>query len=428
MVNLKVRWKRLAGHLRGTLWFRPAAISLATIAAVFLAMAADQDGVPGLVPDVSVATVETLLKIMGASMLVIATFAVGAMVSSYASASTTATPRSFSLVLSDDVSQNALSVFVGSFIFSIVGLIALLNGLYGKGGRFALLILTVLVFAIVISTFVRWVDRIARLGRLGTTIEKAEAAASKAFHERLRSPTLGGRPVRPDPDKSQPVYADSVGHVQQIDMARLQKYAKEADIRFVVAALPGTFIVPGRPLAFMVDGPAGAAPVDRKKVAACFEIADARTFEDDPRFGLVVLSEIAGRALSPAVNDPGTAISVINVFVRLFVLWNERIDEKELKPLEHDRVEVPELGVQDMFDDAFVSIARDGARMVEVGVRLQKALHALAKVGDKEMRSAADRHARLAMARAEKALELPEDIEAVRDSGLLAGSGTASKA
>ena len=56
-----------------------------------------------------------------------------------------------------------------------------------------------------------------------------------------------------------------------------------------------------------------------KAVAEAFTIGAERTFDQDPRFGLCVLAEIASRALSPAVNDPGTAIDVIGRAVRLLV-------------------------------------------------------------------------------------------------------------
>ena len=44
---------------------------------------------------------------------------------------------------------------------------------------------------------------------------------------------------------------------------------------------------------------------DAEAIAATFVIGGSRVFDQDPRFGLLVLSEIASRALSPAVNDPG---------------------------------------------------------------------------------------------------------------------------
>lgn len=391
-----------------------------SIGLAFLARAADYSNVADSVPNVSAETIETLLKVIAASMLVIATFAVGSMVASYASASDAATPRSFSLVISDDVSQNALSSFIGSFIFSIVSLIALLNGFYGKGGRFALFCLTLFAFAAVILTFVRWVDRIARLGRLGTTINKVEMATAKAIQARLRGPTLGGAPVRPRPQKGEAVYGETVGYVQRIEMPDLQKYAEESGSRIAVAALPGTFSMPGRPLAFTITESKSGLEVDRQRIAACFEVANNRTFDEDPRFGLVVLSEIASRALSPAVNDPGTAIEVINAFVRLFVAASKPVAEEDRIAGEYDRIEVPEVAIHDMFDDAFTALARDGAGTVEVGIRLQKALHALAKVGGSNMQKAAERHARLAFARAEKLLDVPEDLDALRSAGMYA--------
>lgn len=414
------RLKFWVSRLRERLWLKPFAMCIISIALAFVAKAADYGEVSELVPDISAETIESLLKVIAASMLVIATFAVGSMVSSYASASNSATPRSFSLVISDDVSQNALSSFIGAFIFSIVSLVALLNGFYGKGGRFALFCLTLFAFAAVVLTFVRWVDRIARLGRLGTTIKKVEVATAKALQHRLRAPTLGGVAVRPRAGKREAVYGDRVGYVQRIEMPFLQKYAEESDLRIELAALPGTFSVPGRPLAFVDLESGKAAELDRTRIANCFQIDDNRTFDEDPRFGLVVLSEIASRALSPAVNDSGTAIDVINAFVRVFVLWSQPIPAEDKMSGEYNRIEVPEISIHDMFDDAFMALARDGAGAVEVGIRLQKALHALAEVGDTNMQEAAKRHARLAITRAEKSLDMPEDLHALRAAGMVA--------
>jgi len=76
-----------------------------------------------------------------------------------------------------------------------------------------------------------------------------------------------------------------------------------------------------------------------------------------------------------------------------------------------------------MFDDAFNAFARDGAGTVEVAIRLQKALAALAPLGNSAMLDAAMRHSRLALARAEQALVIPEDVEAVRKIAKGVGPG-----
>lgn len=51
-----------------------------------------------------------------------------------------------------------------------------------------------------------------------------------------------------------------------------------------------------------------------------------------------------------------------------------------------------------MFDDIFTGIARDGAALVEVQLRLQKALHALAMIAPHDYAADAQRHAGLALA------------------------------
>ena len=150
-------------RLRERLWIKPLIVCVLSIGAVFLANLMDMAELGHLLPEITKESAETLLKIMASSMLMMATFAVASMVAAYASASSTATPRSFPLIISDDVSQNALSVFIGAFIYSVVALIALMNGLYGgRTSQFILFSLTIVVLAVIIITFIWWVDNIAR--------------------------------------------------------------------------------------------------------------------------------------------------------------------------------------------------------------------------------------------------------------------------
>lgn len=404
-------WNRV----RERLWFKPLVVSLLSVGAAFAARSVDGLGLADQVPEVNPETNETLLSIMASSMLVIATFAVASMVSAYASAGTTATPRTFPLIVADDVSQNALSSFIGAFIYSIVALVAIKDGYYGDAGHFVLFVLTMLVFAWVVLTFVRWVDKIARLGRLGNIVDKVEAAAAASLERRRRHPTLRGCELEGEPD-GQPLFSDRVGYVQQVDIGKLQQLAEDADCRVTVTALPGTFATPDRPVLY-IDG--AGDPDDA--FLRTLRIGDERVFDEDPRFGLIVLSEIAARALSPAVNDPGTAINIIGTFVRLFEHWVEPLDNADDETT-CDRVSVPRVSIADMFDDAFTSIARDGAGMVEVQIRLQKAFRALAAMKNDALEEAATAHSRMAFERAKHSLALDEEIEILRRLALTTGS------
>lgn len=408
------RLRFLINRLRDRLWVRPLVVCLLSIGAAFAAKLADGTHLKEIVPKITPDSIETLLSIMASSMLVIATFSVGSMVSAFASASSTATPRSFSLVAADNSSKNALSTFVGAFIFSVVALTAFENAYFDKAGIFILYVLTVGVFAIVVITFVRWVDSIARLGRLGQTIKMVEKATADAMNWRRGSPTLGGMPTTTGQTGQHKIFVSNIGYVQHIDMSVIQGWAEHVEAQIILTALPGTFVSPDKVLAYVTVASGDYYDIDFSSVIDAFQIGDDRYFADDPRFGLVVLSEIAGRALSPAINDPGSAIQIIGTMVRLFALWNKPVEEEDKKAPEYDRVAVPVIDVRDMFDDAFTAIARDGAGTVEVAIRLQKALHSLTLLGNAETKEAAIYHGKLALERSRKALDIEQDLILVR--------------
>ncbi len=398
-------------QLRKRLWAKPLLYCIIAIGASFLAQAADYWPIGDLLPEITPDTIQTLLTIISSSMLAVATFAVGSMLASYASASGSATPRAFALVLADDVSQTALSSFIGAFIFSIVSIVALKTGLYNRGGLFVLFVLTLAIFAWVVLTFVRWVDNIARLGRLGTTINKAEAASLSSLKERRLTPFLGGiEKTSSTALDGAKVFCEDIGYVQHVDTPALQAIAKEHELKIMLEAMPGSFLAPGRALVIL-DTKGKVEEKIVRRISNAFVIGENRTFDEDPRFGLIVLSEIAARALSPAVNDPGTAIVIIGRFVRLFATWAKPVPDDEKTEEKYDRVIVPNLSLAEMFDDAFTAIARDGAGAVEVGIRLQKAFLSLSTLDYPGFHEQARRHSYLALDRARNGLSLQDDLK-----------------
>ncbi len=400
----------LLNRLREHLWVKPLIACVLSIGGVALAHVADSIPAAWEVPEIAQGSVVDLLKIIAASMLGVATFAVASMVAAYASTGQSATARAFPLVVADDVSQNALSIFVGAFIFSIVALSATTNDYFGKAGRFTLFVLTLLTLVIVVLVFVRWVDSIARLGRLGAVIAKVEQATAQALARRKQHPCLGGLAAG-GPARGLAFHSDSSGYLQRVDMATLQRLAVTNGLRITLAVLPGGVIVPSRPLGYVLPDSENSGPVEAALLRKSFIIGPLRHFDEDPRFGLVVLAEIGCRALSPGVNDPGTAIGILGSLQRLFADW---ASPAEPDAPEYDRIEVPPLSLDDMFDDVFPALARDGAGLIEVAMRIQRVLGELARCGDPRLASVASRQALLAMARAERALDFPPDLEQLR--------------
>jgi uncharacterized membrane protein len=400
------KWRLLAFTRK--LWVRAALYALLGVVTALVAAGAQVLLPPGAGQGFGAAAVETILTILASSMLAVTTFALGIMVSALAGAAQSATPRAVALLLQDGTTQNVLATFLGTFLFSLVGIIALKAGLYGAGARLVLFAVTLVMVAVIVLTMLRWIAHLSQFGRMRDVLSRVERAAEVALKARMTAPYLGGHPRRgPLPDDAHAVAPEAVGYVQHLDTGALQAVAEAAEVQVHVAALPGAFVEPSRPLAY-VAGQADEAA--RARIAGAFTIGPVRHFEQDPRFGLQVLAEIASRALSPAVNDPGTAIDVLGRAVRLIAPWAER---REVKLL-HPQVWVPEISAGDLFEDLFRPIARDGAALVEVQMRLHKALAALARLDPEDFGRAAARQSDEALARAEAALVVEVDREVLR--------------
>ncbi|MGV8964424.1 MAG: DUF2254 domain-containing protein [Candidatus Saccharimonadaceae bacterium] len=399
------------------LWFKPLIFCLLSIAGALVAHLADNTSLTDIVTDIQRDSIEDLLSTLANSMLVIAIFAVGAMLSAFAAATSTATPRSFKLVVADDVSQNALSIYIGAFIFSIVASVAFKNGYYGKAGYFVLFILTLAVFLLVIFTFLRWVERISKLGRLGYTIQKIEDVTFKTFQQQIDNPRMGGMPIIVRELKGIPIYSDEIGYIQHVNMSRLQELAESLEVIIILNCLPGTFISPDKAIAFVVSGNNYIPQQDKKRYLNAFIIDNTRSYDADPRFGLIALSEIASRALSPGINDPGTAIAIINSYVKLFYLW---FSKREVNPqaMKYNRIEVPEIETTDIFEDAFRPISRDAASNIEVMLRIQKAFVSIYSFIPDQEKYIVIKNARDAYDRAEMALVHKRDLELLKNEVL----------
>ncbi len=320
----------------------------------------------------------------------------------------------------DAATKLALATFIGSFLFSIVGLIVLKTGAYGARGRVVLFVITIAVIALVIVSLLRWIDHLTRLGRVGETTDRVEGATRQALKARLRDPCLGGRPLHDLiddlPGETIPITAEVVGYIQHIDMPALSRLSEANDADIYVKALPGKFVYPHVPIAWITK-PGNEVDIDTLREAVCnaFSIDDERSFDQDPRFGLAVMSEIASRALSPAMNDPGTAIDVIGRTTRLLSIWaNGPAGDPEDEPT-YPRVHVPPLDSADLLEDGFMVIARDGAGLIEVQLRIQKSLLALSRMGDSAFRTAALFQSRMAFDRAEAAMTLEADKVRLRE-------------
>lgn len=372
LTSLRYRLKRLFSHI----WAPISAYAVLGLLAAVIAVA-----LRDLIPSswafkIGADAIDGLLNILASSMLAVTTFSLSIMLSAFAAASSTATPRAFQLLKADQTAQQVLASFIGAFIFSLVGIVSLKIGIYGQWGRVILFGATILVLVLIIFNLVRWIGHLTDFGRLGDTMERVEVAAADAMTRRLDTPWLGANPMHraTPPEKAVPLRSGAVGHIQFINLSSLNAFAEDAGCSIYIAVLPGEFVYTESVLAHVLNGPVGpeydALLAD---IRGCFEIGMHRSFDQDPRFGMITLSEIASRALSPAVNDPGTAVAVITRILRILSIW-QTVQQPDV---DYPRLYAAELSAEEMLRESLLPLARDGASNFQVQHAVQDCLIAL---------------------------------------------------
>ncbi|MFI8716292.1 DUF2254 domain-containing protein [Stenotrophomonas sp. NPDC077464] len=411
---MMTKWRLTLFRISRKMWFRSTLYGVLGVATALAGAAARFVLPAGLATQIGADSVGNILGILAASMLTVTTFALSTMVAAYGSAATNATPRASRLLIEDTRAQGTLATFIGAFLFSIVGLIALSTGIYGDSGRLVLFGATIAVIIVITVTLLRAIEQFSRFGRLGETVDLVEKATLKSMQQRADAPSLGAVPYRGmPPANTVDVVAEEVGYVEHIDVQRLDAIAEEHQLIVYVTCQPGTFATPNRALLRVV----GTLSDDqREQMLAALTIGSARRIENDPRYGLVVLAEIGARAMSPAINDPGTCITVIGTCVRLLLRWDALdCNDDPGKEAQYRHVRVARLQVEDLFEDVFAPLSTHAAASLEVNIRLQKALAALCAGCSPATRDAALRHAAVSLERAEQALDFPRDREKLRE-------------
>ncbi len=364
------RWLFFWRQLNRKLWVRASLYAMLGVAVAIAAVVARPVVPAELARRFGGESVEAILTILASSMLAVTTFSLGAMVTAYTAVSQAASPRVSQLVTGDPMTQKALATFVGAFLYAVVGVTAINAGYYGAEGRAVIFFCSLAVVGLVAFRLLSWVDRLSRLARVGHMIELVEGLTREAMAQQARAPV--GRADDTAFARGRAVLSRETGYVQNVDWNDLDDIACQTDGRIQVVAPPGRFVRVDEPLCRLSAKPADEGLAER--VRRAFSVGATRSFDQDARYGLVVLGEIAGKALSPGINDPGTAVQVIATAVRLMDEWARL--EWVADPA--CRVVNAPLAEADMLDDVFGPTMRYGGEDFVVAARLQKALRSLA--------------------------------------------------
>ena len=239
-------------------------------------------------------------------------------------ASAQLTPRFIALIIQDRIVQYSLSLFVFTFAFLLTVMIRIDTVVPLVTARVASYssVVSLGVFLVMTHYVARSLRPSAALRRVALVGREVIEGVYPRPLPRAASPSAGTIAEEPLGECTQVVTSVRDGSVQAFDVGGITSLAQSAGCVLALVPQVGDFIARGDPL-FRVYGNGGAA-ADASSLRRSVAIGQERTMTQDPTFAFRIIVDIAAKALSPAINDPTTAVLALDQIHRLLQLVGTR--------------------------------------------------------------------------------------------------------
>jgi uncharacterized membrane protein len=328
--NDSYRWGRRGGyrrpralsplreHLRDTFWFAPTAGLVLAFLIWWAAYSVDQAIVSAFRDDGDFAAINDLAGVADDAKTIVTTISAAMMtfigvvfsisLVAVQMASGQFSPRVVRIFVRSRITKLTLAVFLATFLLSLLVLTSYESEQNPRKITSVPVvqgILTLVMVGLSLLLFVAYVNATLQLMRVSHVIHHITGEAFRG---------LAKFPGHPDTESVLPPETGLIAHrgragvLRDVNVARVVWLARRHDVVLRLIPRIGDFVVPGMPV-FAVHG---GHIRKRRALRYTVSVGVERTFHQDLGFGLRQLSDIALRALSPAVNDPTTAVQCLD--------------------------------------------------------------------------------------------------------------------
>jgi uncharacterized membrane protein len=324
-------------------------------------------------------------------------------------ASAQLSPRVIGIAHGDRITRGAMTLFAFTFTLALVILVRIKGPVppitARAAGYCALLSIAAFLYLIDhLGRALRPSGALRAVGRLGDKIIKSvypRALTTEPSAPRSNLDAIAGEPTRT-------VYSPKDGVLLAFDLEGIVKLAEKAGCVVVMVPEVGDFVSAESPL-FRIFGKS-EGPSDHALCSSA-ALGQERTMEQDPSFAFRILVDIASKGLSPAINDPTTAVLAIDQLHHLLRnVGNRYLDEGVV----HDnsgalRFVYPTPNWEDFVSLAVTEIRQFGGTSIQIARRLRAMLENLAAILPEERSVLLRNELKLLQRYAGRNFEDPED-------------------
>ena len=362
---------------------------------------------------------QVILGGIAASIMTVVSIVFAILLMTLTLASMQFSPRIIVSFSKDRVTQWTLGIFLGTFSYCMAAL-PTARSLPHPFAPVATVLGAMLLALACVGLLLFFIHHISQAISVNHIVDRIAAETEAMIDEMMPWPHRLHRmeeaePLRRAADDVE-ILSDESGYIRYIDTGRIVALAKYYHVSIRVLRRVGHFVPEQIPL--MMASKGNRLPPDAmEELRGAFDLGPTRTLQQDVEFGVLQIVDIALKAISPAVNDPSTAISCVDQLSRILIRFASREPPDSLlyDPPGIVRAGIPWIHFEQLLDSAFEQIRMYSKTDVAVSLRLLRALGDIAwTTHDPVLRQAlADRGRRVMAGCAEKLGE--EELRKVRD-------------
>ncbi len=315
----------LYSRITGNIAFFPSLIAIFGLLFALLMLYAEERGVskylientPWLVIN-DAETARTLLSTFIGGIISLMVFSFSMVMLLLNQASSNYSPRILPGLISNKKHQYVLGFYIAVIIYCIIILLSIepTDNKYQLPG-FAVL-LGIILGIHVLGAFIYFIHSISQAIQINNITDRIFSVAS------LRLKTLIDKEEGTNHDEMFKNISDwneykseISGHLNDIAFTSLSKLATENETRFIMLVAKGEFILADTPI---IKSLKSLDEEGQDKLQSCFGFSRSEIVKNNYVLGFKQLTEIAVKAMSPGINDPGTAITCLDYLTELFSL------------------------------------------------------------------------------------------------------------
>lgn len=411
--------RKVATTAAETFWLLPLFIVACAVAAALGLIAIDRNGL--ISPSILAGPwlyngggtgARTLLGTIASSTIGVAGTVFSITIAALSLAAGQMGPRLLRNFVHDRGNQLTLGTFLGTFSYALIVLRSVRTDSEGTFTPHLSLTVAIVLALLCVATLVFFVGHMAARINVEVVIDLVSNDVEVALR---RLTTLDPQPMPATDDvwpQSTPVTDHRRGYLQHIDEAGLADWAAAHGTSIRLLVRPGSYVFPGAPIALAKDAVVDAETAVRKATA----LGPQRVGAADIEYSVRHLVEVALRALSPGINDPHTAVDVLDrLGATLCDIAPRQLSHGIVTRNGLPALIIPSIGYDGLADCMLHEIRQSARGSATVLIRILEVLTSVVSCErDPARMQTLRRHAALALSDAEHSVKSPSDLEDVR--------------